>query len=138
LETSLDVPETILEEEPSPTEAGPSAGKHIPLRSINAVAAHVPSIESARSKITSEMESMVLEGLAQVASHFDPHFGKRAPVNLPVLCRISHCLRLHFRPHTTFDCCPILFRISFQICRLQSRRGSNSLLICLRSPRSST
>ena len=137
LETSLDVPETIPEEELSPTDAGPSAGKHIPLRSINAVAAHVPSIESARSKITSEMESMVLEGLAQVASHLDPR-SRRAPVNLPILCRISHCSRLHFKPRTTFGSYPILFRISFQICRLQSRRGSNPLSICLRSPRSST
>lgn len=111
LETSLDVPETILEEEPSPTDGGPSVGKHIPLRSIHAVAAHVPFIESARSKITSEMESMVLEGLAQVASHFWPALWKRAPVNLVVPYRINHCLRLHFRPRTTFDCCPILFRI---------------------------
>jgi hypothetical protein len=110
LEASLDVPETILEEEPSPTDAGPSVGKHIPLRSINAVAAHVPFIESARSKITSEMESMVLEGLAQVASHFGARFGNERPlISFPY--RISHCLRLHFRPRTTFDCCPTLFRI---------------------------
>lgn len=80
LETPLDVFETIREEESSPTDAGPSVGKHIPLRSINAVAAHVPFIESARSKITSEMESMVLEGLAQVASHFGPRFGNERPL----------------------------------------------------------
>ncbi|KAG5637228.1 hypothetical protein H0H81_005350 [Sphagnurus paluster] len=65
---------------------GPSAGKHaanrdrapdstwaavgnmndehaFPLRSINAVAAHIPSIEEARAKVTNEMESMVLTGL---------------------------------------------------------------------------
>ena len=111
LETSLDVPETILEEELSPTDAGPSVGKHIPLRSINAVAAHVPFIESARSKITSEMESMVLEGLAQVASHFGARFRNERPLISSSPYRISHCLRLHFRPRTTFDCCPILFRI---------------------------
>lgn len=80
LETSLDVPETILEEQPSPTDAGPSVGKHIPLRSINAVATHVPFIEAAGSKITSEMESMVLEGLAQIASHFGPRFGNERPL----------------------------------------------------------
>ncbi|RDB25440.1 Conserved oligomeric Golgi complex subunit 5 [Hypsizygus marmoreus] len=36
----------------------------IPLRSINAVAAHVPFIEEARAKVTSEMETMVLTGLS--------------------------------------------------------------------------
>ncbi|KAJ7594725.1 Golgi transport complex subunit 5-domain-containing protein [Mycena floridula] len=38
-------------------------GTTIPLRSITAVAAHVSFIEDARSKVTSEMESMVLNGL---------------------------------------------------------------------------
>lgn len=35
----------------------------IPLRSINVVAARVPFIEDARTKVTTEMESMVLTGL---------------------------------------------------------------------------
>lgn len=35
----------------------------IPLRSIEAVAAHVPFIEAARAKVMSEMENMVLTGL---------------------------------------------------------------------------
>ncbi|KAJ7755714.1 Golgi transport complex subunit 5-domain-containing protein [Mycena maculata] len=39
------------------------SGARIPLRSINAVAAHVPFIEDARTKVTSEMENMVLTGL---------------------------------------------------------------------------
>ncbi|KAJ7502790.1 Golgi transport complex subunit 5-domain-containing protein [Mycena galericulata] len=39
------------------------AGAGIPLRSINAVAAHVPFIEDARIMVTSEMENMVLTGL---------------------------------------------------------------------------
>lgn len=69
LETSLDLPETIINEERSQTDDVPSVGRHIPLRSIDAVAAHIPFIESARSKVTTEMESMVLEGLAQVASY---------------------------------------------------------------------
>lgn len=65
LETSSDAPEVILEGmHPADTRLSPSG--HIPLRSINAVAVHIPSIESARSKVTTEMESMVLEGLAQV------------------------------------------------------------------------
>jgi hypothetical protein len=68
LETSSDAPELILDGMP-PADARLSPSGHIPLRSINAVAVHVPSIESARSKVTTEMESMVLEGLAQVASY---------------------------------------------------------------------
>ncbi|KAG6820510.1 hypothetical protein H0H93_015983 [Arthromyces matolae] len=36
----------------------------VPLRSISAVAGHVPFIEHAKAKITNEMESMVLSGLA--------------------------------------------------------------------------
>ncbi|KAJ6497874.1 Golgi transport complex subunit 5-domain-containing protein [Mycena sanguinolenta] len=39
------------------------SGAGIPLRSINAVAAHVPFIEDARTKVTTEMENMVLMGL---------------------------------------------------------------------------
>ncbi|GLB37263.1 putative golgi transport complex subunit 5 [Lyophyllum shimeji] len=35
----------------------------VPLRSINAVAAHVPFVEEARMKVTNEMENMVLTGL---------------------------------------------------------------------------
>lgn len=40
----------------------------VPLRSIRAVTDHVPAIENARNKITSEMESMVLGGLASLVS----------------------------------------------------------------------
>ncbi|KAJ7039234.1 Golgi transport complex subunit 5-domain-containing protein [Mycena alexandri] len=39
------------------------SGTMIPLRAINAVAAHIPFIEEARAKVTSEMEHMVLMGL---------------------------------------------------------------------------
>ena len=78
LETSLDVPETIKKEELPQKDDVPSVARHIPLRSINAVAAHIPFIESARSKITTEMESMVLEGLAQVASYLSPALGMSA------------------------------------------------------------
>ncbi|KAH9961505.1 Golgi transport complex subunit 5-domain-containing protein [Russula dissimulans] len=65
LGTSLDVPEATTEGS-TPIDAGPSPSRHISLRSINAVAVHIPLIDSARSKVTAEMESMVLEGLAQV------------------------------------------------------------------------
>ncbi|KAH9018023.1 Golgi transport complex subunit 5-domain-containing protein [Lactarius pseudohatsudake] len=65
LETSPDEP-TAISEEPSPVDAGPSSSRHIPLRSINAVAVHIPFIDLARTKVTADMESMVLEGLSQV------------------------------------------------------------------------
>ncbi|KAH9032641.1 Golgi transport complex subunit 5-domain-containing protein [Lactarius hengduanensis] len=64
LETSPDEPTAISEEAP-PVDAGPSSSRHIPLRSINAVAVHIPFIDFARTKVTADMESMVLEGLSQ-------------------------------------------------------------------------
>jgi hypothetical protein len=42
----------------------------IPLRSVHAVAAHVPFIEDARTKVTSEMENMVLTGLTTLVRGF--------------------------------------------------------------------
>lgn len=42
--------------------------EEIPLRAINAVTMHIPFIESAREKISLEMESMVLLGLASLVS----------------------------------------------------------------------
>jgi hypothetical protein len=47
-----------------------TAGAQIPLRSINAVAAHVPFVEDARAKVTSEMENMVLTGLTTLVCTF--------------------------------------------------------------------
>ena len=40
----------------------------VPLRSVRAVTDHIPAIETARNKITSEMETMVLSGLATLVS----------------------------------------------------------------------
>jgi hypothetical protein len=37
---------------------------YIPLRSITAIAAHIPFIEDAREKVTGEMQAMVLTGLS--------------------------------------------------------------------------
>jgi conserved oligomeric Golgi complex subunit 5 len=41
-----------------------TASAEIPLRSLNAVSAHVPFIEDARVRVTTEMENMVLTGLS--------------------------------------------------------------------------
>ena len=59
-----------MSEEAPPVDDVPSLNRHIPLRSINAVAVHIPFIDSSRSKVTADMESMVLEGLSQIASSF--------------------------------------------------------------------
>jgi hypothetical protein len=48
----------------APSESEESALVPIPLRSIRAVARHIPAIDAAHAKITEEMESMVLTGLA--------------------------------------------------------------------------
>ena len=78
LEISPDEPTAISSEEAPPRGPAPSPSRHIPLRSINAVAVHIPLIDSARTKVTADMESMVLEGLSQVASSF-PYVEPRRP-----------------------------------------------------------
>ena len=78
METSSDALEVILEGMP-PADTCLSPSGHIPLRSIDAVAVHIPSIDSARLKVTTEMELMVLEGLSQVASYF-PRLGNERPL----------------------------------------------------------
>lgn len=45
---------------------------YIPLRSINAVAEHIPFIEEARTNVTAEMQAMVLTGLSTLVSHIEP------------------------------------------------------------------
>jgi conserved oligomeric Golgi complex subunit 5 len=50
-----------LEEEEEGEEQDPT---YIPLRSITAIAAHIPFIEDAREKVTGEMQAMVLTGLS--------------------------------------------------------------------------
>jgi len=69
LDAPTDIPASgYLDEKQSVTESPEpeeylDASIGIPLRSINVVAAHVPFIEEARTKVTTEMESMVLTGL---------------------------------------------------------------------------
>ncbi|KAI0250167.1 Golgi transport complex subunit 5-domain-containing protein [Lactifluus subvellereus] len=87
LDFSPDSPAAVSEVLP-PADSEPSTSRHIPLRSIDAVAVHIPSIDSARSKVTAEMESMILDGLTQAASHFP---------NQPLLAtslQTAHNLRL--------------------------------------------
>ena len=45
-----------------------SLPEHIDLRSINAVTRYIPVIDSARSRVTAEMEFMVLSGLESLVS----------------------------------------------------------------------
>jgi hypothetical protein len=67
-------------------------GAGIPLRSINAVAAHVPFIEDARTKVTTEMENMVLTGLTTLVSP-----SMSLPINTDVEYRINLCLHHPFK-----------------------------------------
>ncbi|CAL1706796.1 unnamed protein product [Somion occarium] len=55
---------TALLEPESEASNEPSSFKAIPLSSINAVSTHLPYVETARSRITADMESMVITGLA--------------------------------------------------------------------------
>lgn len=48
--------------------AGSSTAPSVPLTSINAVAAHLSYIDSARARVTADMESMVINGLATLVS----------------------------------------------------------------------
>lgn len=51
-------------------DSGNDAGERVPLSSIKAVAAHLPFIDAARSKVTTDMEAMVFTGLATLVSPF--------------------------------------------------------------------
>ncbi|RPD63802.1 hypothetical protein L227DRAFT_542790 [Lentinus tigrinus ALCF2SS1-6] len=41
-----------------------SSGEHVPLSSIKAVAVHLPFVDAARTRVTTDMEAMVITGLA--------------------------------------------------------------------------
>jgi hypothetical protein len=60
-----------LEEEEEGEEQDPT---YIPLRSITAIAAHIPFIEDAREKVTGEMQAMVLTGLSTLVRSPIPSF----------------------------------------------------------------
>ena len=44
----------------------------IPLRAINAVSRHLPTVEAARIKVTTEMENMVMTGLSTLVCPLSP------------------------------------------------------------------
>jgi hypothetical protein len=49
-------------------DEGTGVTSGISLRSVTAVAAHVPFIEDARAEVTNEMEIMIMAGLATLVS----------------------------------------------------------------------
>ncbi|RPD78344.1 hypothetical protein L226DRAFT_502792 [Lentinus tigrinus ALCF2SS1-7] len=60
---------TALLEVPSDQSSGDanavqSSGEHVPLSSIKAVAVHLPFVDAARTRVTTDMEAMVITGLA--------------------------------------------------------------------------
>jgi hypothetical protein len=60
-----ELPSSNNEQEPE------DAVPNISLRSINAVITHLPAVEVARAKITSEMEGMVVRGLKDLVIVFN-------------------------------------------------------------------
>jgi hypothetical protein len=66
-----------------------NSGSGIPLRAINAVASHVPFIEDARTKVTNEMENMVLTGLTTLVCQTAPLAG---PVLIFHIESITTCI----------------------------------------------
>ncbi|KAF8054168.1 Golgi transport complex subunit 5-domain-containing protein [Lyophyllum atratum] len=76
-----------------------NAERGVPLRSINAVAAHVPFIEEARTRVTNEMENMVLTGLTSLnqsllASSLQTAYNLRVLPELAVEERIRNAFDL--------------------------------------------
>lgn len=45
-------------------DSGQQSGEHVLLSSIRAVAAHLSFVDAARARVTSDMEAMVITGLA--------------------------------------------------------------------------
>ena len=64
MQTAISTADEIAQEEDPEDEAA----REVPLRAIRAVTAHIPAIDDAREKITREMETMVLNGLATLVS----------------------------------------------------------------------
>ncbi|THH21356.1 hypothetical protein EW146_g175 [Bondarzewia mesenterica] len=65
----LDDPQNALPPAPSaapPNEEPAPHNRRISLREVRAVAVHIPFIDTARAKVTGEMETMVLTGLADI------------------------------------------------------------------------
>ncbi|KAF8891707.1 Golgi transport complex subunit 5-domain-containing protein [Infundibulicybe gibba] len=60
----LDGPDAVDTQKKAPSDDPDNAAGAIPLRSVNAVAAHVSFVEDARAKVTAEMQMMVISGLS--------------------------------------------------------------------------
>jgi len=93
----------------SDSDTGNIGGHTISLRSVNAVVAHVPFIEEARTKVTNEMEIMVMTGLATLVRPTFFH------IPCVLACSGSYLLIAHdrtsrfshhpYKPHITSACC---------------------------------
>ena len=58
-----------------------NAGDHIPLSSIKAVADHLPFVDAAHARVTSDMEAMVITGLGTLVGL------PNMPDNRIIVCR---------------------------------------------------
>lgn len=64
---SLLEPTSVTDSTPTPTTGGTAT---VPLSSIKAVSAYLPYIDSARERVTSDMEQMVITGLKTLVRFF--------------------------------------------------------------------
>lgn len=82
----------------------------IPLRSVNAVTAYLPTIDAARTQVTAEMENMVVSGLATMVGRLTIILSQ---TYLFHVIRTSLYWLLLFKRRLTFANYPSLFKISW-------------------------
>jgi hypothetical protein len=77
----------------------------IDLRSVNIVSRQLSGIESARTRVQSEMENMVMSGLDKLVSEVSRHsIPLRNPLD-PSLLRTSLSWRRHYKLRSICGCC---------------------------------
>ncbi|KAG1865830.1 Golgi transport complex subunit 5-domain-containing protein [Suillus subalutaceus] len=107
----------------------PAMDTLVPLRSVKAAAAHIPFIEEAQSKVTHEMESMIMTGLSTLdqsllASSLQTAYNLRALPKLIQGLSRDLCDAVEERIRTAFD----LSRISKEVISKESVPSSQGLL----------
>lgn len=104
-------------------EEGLSGSTGVPLRSVDAIAAHVPAIEDARAKVTGEMETMVLNGLTHLVRCIHTTCFL---VNLRVMLRTKLSSHHRFRRRIICASCQISFKTLWPNCLKRLKQGSSA------------
>ncbi|KAG2043692.1 Golgi transport complex subunit 5-domain-containing protein [Suillus americanus] len=107
----------------------PAMDSLVPLRSVKAAAAHIPFIEEAHSKVTHEMESMIMTGLSTLdqsllASSLQTAYNLGALPTLILGLSRDLCDAVEERIRTAFD----LSRISKEVVSKENVPSSQGLL----------